>query len=479
MGGWCLAAALVVAAAFSVQVTGALEVQGNLGALHAPAGGGQPRTRLVPEEEADRPIDRERASARNEVSVAVDPRRPGVVVAAMHDFAENSGSGPAVVSYRSRDGGRTYERTGVFRPQVAGSWTADPSVAFDGRSRVYLAFLQGAIRDAEGNYRGGGLYVARSSNGGVTWERPTLAAPSVEQGLCVGPDKPYIAVGPGARGGRPASAIYLSWHEFKSSDPDACEDFAGGTVVKVARSFDGGRTFSRGVALSTVNEQAFGSMPSLRSDGTLTVSFILPGGSGCSTGGDMSVRIANAISRDSGRTFSRHIVADTCAANPVANGAVLAANSVPTADVSPQGELALVWTAGEGPSDNHIEVHVEDADGRARQLPPIGSGPLSATLQQWPAYGPNGTLHVMYLAASPGGTYDIYVTSYRDDAWSEPQRLTSRSSLGAGAYPGFGLGHYPGFDIGPDGVGHAMWTDARHHPAIYTHDVWTRSVSLR
>ena len=426
----------------------------------------------------DRPVDEERASSRNEVSVAAHPSKPKVVLAAMHDFAENnSAQGPAVVVYLSRDGGDTYERTAVFAPFVSEVWTADPSVAFDNRGRAYIAFLQGVTQDSQGTYKGGGLFVARSDDGGRTWGKPRLAAPSVDQGHCGGPDKPFLGVGPARTG---PDVLYLSWQEHQSSDPSSCQDFGAGTIVKVARSLDGGRSFSSALSLSALKEQAFGSMPRVDVAGRARVSFLVPGGSGCPDNPNFSVQMVLATSRDEGRSFSRSVVDETCSVGVGSNGAALAANSIPLLDVSSSGKLAMVWGAGEGDSDNRLEVAVSANGGVSwKKLPDIGSGPAVATLQAWPAFGPDGRLHVMYLGAAPGGLYDAYVTSFAGRSWSEPVKLSSAPSIGTGVNAGFGLGHYQGFDVGVDGVGHAMWTDARGTPAMYHHDIWTRSVPLK
>lgn len=425
----------------------------------------------------DRPVDGDRASSRNEVSVAAHPRDPDVVVAAMHDFAENQSQGPGVVTYRSEDGGATYRRTGVFPPFVNGVWTADPSIAFDSGGRAYVAFLQGVIQNSQGTYQGGGLFVARSDDGGQTWGEPRLAVRSISQGVCAGPDKPFLGIGPGRSRG--SEALYLSWQEHQSSDPDACEDVSAGTIVKVARSTDGGLSFSKAVALSKLEESAFGSMPRVTKDGVVRISFLVPGGSGCPQNPNFSLQMVVATSRDQGRSFVRSVAGETCSVSLASNGAALGANSIPILDISPSGKLAMIWSAGESDADNRLEAVISDNGGRTwERLPDLGSGPVVATLQAWPAFGPDERLHVMYLGSLPGGLYDAYVTSFSGGAWSEPMKLTSQPSVGTGVNAGFGLGHYQGFDVGVDGTGHAMWTDARKAPAMYTVDVWTRSIPL-
>ncbi|MFN2525824.1 MAG: sialidase family protein [Actinomycetota bacterium] len=468
---------VVVCLLTSYQITvGRIPATNDLGVFTFPGEG--PNGELSQTTGNDHPVDPEGEPSKNEVSVAAHPNDPQVVLAAMHDFAENpGGQGPAVVAYRSIDGGATYERTGVFAPKIPGTWTADPSVAFDSDGVAYVGFLQGVVRESDGTYKGGGVYVVRSGDGGETWEKPRVAVPSVAQGVCAGPDKPYLGVGRGQRGRH--DTVYLSWHEHQSTDPESCRDFMAGPIVKVARSTNGGRSFAPPVAITNLQEHAFGAMPRVGPDGVLRVTFLLPGGSGCATNPDASVRIVVATSPDGGQSFSRSVISEPCVASDISNGAVGSANSIPILDISRSGKIAVVWAAGESETDNALEVVLSSNGGRDwHQLPPIAAGPVAAALQEWVAFGPDESLHVMYIAAAPGGSYDAYVTSLKNGSWSDPTRLTSQSSLGAGTYPGFGLGHYPGFDIGPDGRGHAMWTDARGAPAMYQQDVWTRSLRL-
>ena len=468
--------ALIICLVGSQQAAPSLYPKDDLGLFHPPTPPEASQIERALAGDGDGPIDPDNVSTRNEVSVAVHPHRPKVVVAAMHDFAENS-PGPAVVTYQSMDGGDSYRRTGLFRPYVGEAWTADPAVAFDSQGRAYVSFLQSAVRDSDGSYGGGGVYVARSDDGGGNWDEPRLAVASFEQDVCAGQDKTFIGVGPARRGNK--DVVYLSWQEYQTPEPDTCDDLSAGVVIKVAHSTDGGRSFSRPVALSTRKEHSFGSMPRVTPEGVVHVSFLLAAGSGCVSNPNATLRVVLATSRDGGRSFSRSTVDEICAADAIANGVMLGANSIPIIDIADDGTLAAVWTAGEGDGDTKLQVVVSENDGRSWQRrPDLAVGPTSTSLQEWLAFGPDGRLHVMYMAATPGGTYDTYVASTERGSWSEPRKLSSAPSLGLGAYPGFGLGHYPGFDVGSDGVGHAMWSDARGLPAMYTLDVWTRSLSL-
>lgn len=420
-----------------------------------------PATPLAPgpgamQADADHPVaGADRSSG--EASVVADPRRPGAAVVAFLEFASQN---PHIGVRRTTDGGRTWRETAQFASLHGDLWTADPSLAFAPDGTLYLAYLQGASHDPP---HGGGLYVARSGDGGATWSAPALAVPSMDQGVCSGPDKVMIAAGPGGR-------VHVSYQDHTDS-PEAGCDGDGPTVVRVASSRDGGRSFDSPVALSTDADNAFGSMPRVLANGTLLVSHLAFDGLG------LTQKVAR--STDGGRTFERIHVADVATPAAAAGGAPLAANAIPTLSTDRDGRVAMAWVANEGPTgeDNLVEVHVSEEAGRSwKALPPVAIG-LPIALQQWLAHGPDGRLHLFFYGAMPSGLYDAYLTSFDGRAWSEPLKLSSRPSSGAVGY-GFGIGHYPGLDVGPDGMAYPMWSDARDRPAMYSFYLWTRSVHV-
>lgn len=407
----------------------------------------------VAEDPVDHPVAGQSASS-GEAQVVADPSRPQTAVTAFLDFRGN----PMIGVRRTTDGGREWKETGTFEPPNTDLWTADPSLAFAPDGTLFLGYLQGATR--EGTPRGGGLFVARSEDGGATWQTPVLAVPSLDQGVCSGPDKSMIAAGPGGR-------VHISYHDH-TDGPEAGCDGDGPTIVRIASSSDGGRTFRAPVALTTAEEDTFGSMPRVLPDGTLLVSHLGFPGNG----------VAQYVERsfDDGRSFKRVHVADTVAPTTVAGGAPLAANAISSLSTDPDGRVAMAWVAGEPyRDDNHVEVHVSGDGGESwRALPPVAAG-LPIALQQWLAHGPDGRLHLFFYGATPGGLYDAYLTSFDGRAWSPPARLSSASSSGAVGY-GFGIGHYPGLDVGPDGLAYPVWSDARDRPAAFAFYLWTRSV---
>jgi hypothetical protein len=141
----------------------------------------------------------------------------------IHQVAETSG----VYIARSTDQGRTFSKNILIARHICPC--CRPSIGFVG-DRIVVGFRMvesGDIRD---------MHVAMSSDKGRTWSAPTLVARDgwkINGCPHVGPS--IAAVG---------STLYVAWMTAAS----------GEAVINVARSTDGGKTFStvRGVSATTV-----------------------------------------------------------------------------------------------------------------------------------------------------------------------------------------------------------------------------------
>jgi hypothetical protein len=105
--------------------------------------------------------------------LAIDPRRPEVVVAVFQLGRFPDGGASAIGFAASRDAGRTWT-SGVLpglTQVLGGSFlrVSDPSVAFDLDGSAYASSI--VIRGTDG---GQGIAVNRSDDGGRTWRRPVL-----------------------------------------------------------------------------------------------------------------------------------------------------------------------------------------------------------------------------------------------------------------------------------------------------------------
>ncbi|HET7292073.1 MAG TPA: hypothetical protein VFM88_06595 [Vicinamibacteria bacterium] len=218
--------------------------------------------------------------SQGEVSIAVDRMDPRRLAAA----AMNVEAGP-LLTMASEDGGDTWRR--ALLPMAPGATLhADPMVAFDSRGVAFLANIP--VGPANTPL---GIEVARSADGGFTWEPALRISKATDRD-----DKVALAVDD-----EPASAfrdrVYVAWKwpgggSFLSYSPDGGRSFtrprladvatvsgldlavsADGTLylaandgpghaLKVLRSTDGGASFAPPVAVARVRAQWYTSQPS-------------------------------------------------------------------------------------------------------------------------------------------------------------------------------------------------------------------------
>jgi hypothetical protein len=274
----------------------------------------------------------------SEPHIAVTPGRPRVLVAVAQ-------TNRAVVAWRSTDGGRRWTVGTPLRgvDGTDGYAGGDPVIALD---RGGLAALAAVALDRRGRctlLNRTGSY--RSLNGGQSFQRmqppmppaalprhffgvPPLPQCPIPPGLThvVTIDKPWVAID--ATHGRFAGSAYLTW-----SRNDQHLDGSVFTTLFLARSRDGGRTYSKPVAIAPRAQRPpeieHYSQVAVRPDGTVDVVW--------NDLWDGKPAVVHAASHDGGVTFS--------ATRPV----VVLAGRTPlgltsSLAVSPSGSLAVCWS---------------------------------------------------------------------------------------------------------------------------------------
>jgi hypothetical protein len=225
-------------------------------------------------------------------AVTADPRRPGWAYEVWDvRTGPEDDTGSAWFS-RSSDGGRTWSPQQLLYDPAKEHVAPFVNTIAVLPHRVLLDVMQ--VGDSASNTSD--VMAARSGDGGRTWSRPALIAhasgnSAVDQDtgtvLTGGVNVP-VTVGPD---GVPA----VAWNDIASPDSSR---------ILAARSSDGGRSWSRPVAVSEVPGQAVQASIAAAGDGTLGVTWYDdrrdPGGSAA-----WEFDVWFAFSRDGGRSWRR------------------------------------------------------------------------------------------------------------------------------------------------------------------------------
>lgn len=372
----------------------------------------------------------------DETSVAIDPTRPGTVLAAYQV--------PATVA-RSTDGGEHWSSRALpetDRYQLSG----DPAVTFDAQGHayaLYIAFDRPDDYDTLGAAaHRNGIFLNRSDDGGRTWwPHPVAVIRQREAPGIPFEDKPMMTTDPG----RPGS-VYVAWTEFRRHE----------SVILFARSRDGGRSFSRPLEISgrpgspkdSVGADE-GTDLAVGPDGTLYVVW------SDSTG----IRLDR--STDGGASFGPDILVATTPDIVFGVPGVERANGYPSLEVDRRtGRLYVAWVDGRL---GHTAVLLSTSDdGGAHWSPPrpidgSSPGPGADRFFAWISADPvTGLLAAGYYRRLESGRL-VYELAWSRDGGARFQRRTW--SAGSFEPGGQFLGDYTGV-AAYGGRVFAAWTEA-------------------
>jgi hypothetical protein len=409
---------------------------------------------------------------RAEPAVTVDPRDPNRVVVGMNDYEPTPS--PRANLYTSLDGGRSFRGPVMWPLDQGATFSGDPSLAADPQGRTYFSFAEYAPAGTRG---AGGIYVARSPDGGRTWS-PNLTRVATDNlqlsnGRCDFNDKDEITVD-GRRGD-----VFVAWTNYDYDGSADCGD--GLAPAMVARSTDHGRHFRTSVA-SGPDEASTGAMPRVGPDGTVYVAYTSYSYSAlCPYELSYGVQIVVARSTDHGRHFKR-ADATPLVCKPYQPSLTLGSYrtyTFPSFEVAPDGTLVLATVVQ---NNQHSELLVVRSRDHGQSWQDVATPTMSAAAQyQMPrlARGPGNLLALTYIEQLPGGLYSCVIATTRNNAtgWSSPVTVSTEESFGTNPnFQGGYDGDYIGLAIGTDLVAHPAWTDVRS--AYANEDIWTRRVPI-
>ncbi len=411
-------------------------------------------------------------------------------------------------TYFSNDGGASWCCTssdpahlGTLIPGVTrlagGQYDAggDPALAFDSRGTVYYAGL-GFNRDSAPNT----VTVNRGTfdaAGQLGWSAPTFINPTTSPSIFN--DKEWIAAD-----SHPSSPyrdrVYVTWTRFV---------FSAGTGAYVqspiffASSSDGGRTFTAPTSIVGNVKYDQGSRPVVGPDGSLYVFF---------EGATRKAALDSTYvvkSTDGGASWGKPVAISTLHDTAGLHDASFRMNSFPAAAAAPNGDLYATWTTMTGGAST--AVYSMSSDGGSTWTAPARVFPAaSRTAEGYPVSQPGGgtllapsstgPVEDAFPAVGVGLDGHVYFGAYRGDVVSPwqtcaagpppPVGRISCDTLGdyinntrldyvvtdlsttqaVSTHPintrnGFGggfIGDYTDLAVGSNGQFHALWTDTNN-----------------
>jgi len=254
-------------------------------------------------------------------------------------------------TYFSNDGGATWnggpstdpQHLGTLIPGVTrltgGQYDAggDPALAFDSQGNVYYAGLgfnrtspPNTVAVNKGTFNGSGQ---------LTWGPPVFINPTTSPSTLN--DKEWIAADWHASSPF-RDRVYVSWTRYIFNAHNGA--FVQAPIFFVY-STDGGQTFSTPTNISGNVLYDQGSRPVVGYDGTLYVFF---------EGSTRLATLSSTYmvkSTDGGKTFGKPVAVSTLADIVSPANTVFRVNSFPAADIAPNGDLYAAWST-EVPNDN-------------------------------------------------------------------------------------------------------------------------------
>ena len=425
-----------------------------------------------------------------EPCIAVNPANPDNLIMALDDY---NFYGDAV--YVSMDGGVSWKGPIAMKVLIGDEWGGNPALAFDRKGNAYFAQMSIGYRwvqvfDKAFTVEIASIALYRSSDGGLTWSDPTVAVKgtvyvsSAEKTLTLTfIDRPWMTIGLDPKD-PVRDNVYLTYTEFAMHYPIIEEyPYLGSpeieVTIKLARSTDGGLTFSSPVAVSPTykyylgGEQSRivqGSQSAVAPDGTLYVTYY-----DSLDDGPWNGLFAPTVtwSKDGGLTFSKPVTIDfkhefDYWLPPTLFRAWTSMS--PRIAVGPEGNVYVVFAANplwsEDPDDSDIFFSRSIDGGRSWSKPVRINDDLTKRDQFFPSIGVsrNGTVHVAFADRRDDPVdvrYNIYYTRSNDhgETWLPNSRVSDYPSNPNFGIPFF-LGDYFSIAVSDEDV-YIAWTDTR------------------
>jgi hypothetical protein len=392
-----------------------------------------------------------------------------VAIVAYNDSGDFVISGSFTGYSRSANAGETFVDMGPIPPSPMGLLLGDPSAAANRAGHFFVASLAFDLSQPPGFEQT--IAISRSTDTGLTFAPPVYIPGAALQPFGF-PDKEMLTVD-NTRGWFDGN-IYVTYTAF--------QPLGGPTVgapIAFSRSTDRGLSFSRPIPISNPGELNQGSEPAVARDGTIYVAWyrFAPG----------PPAILVARSTDGGLSFSPPVVA--APVSPIGFGAGtfggnlkgnFRVNMFPRIDVSAEAVL-VVFNSNPAAAEDGADVYiVRSTDRGATWTPPLRlNNDRSSADQFFPdvAVTQNGEVRVIWYDTRNSRSItdvmiDVYSAMSRDGGktFGPNERITDQSFPPAVGYDPVTSRTYMGdyidikTSLGPAGIGNNMlldWGDNR------------------
>jgi hypothetical protein len=446
----------------------------------------------------------------NESTVAVNPTNPSIAAAGANDEIQEPDCTPATGGSSSCPFSPTVDTMGVYITTNGGStWTqqildafpatpfttdGDPALAwgpkptgsafsFASGARLYAATLLGSPAFGPAKEQIGLFF---SDNNGTSWTGPIVISTadnpvSFNDKIAIATDTNPLSPNFGN--------LYVSWTLFTGNPTlnfGEAPVFSPEPIV-VARSTDGGSTFSKPLRLTNAANNGFvggrqGSTPEVAPNGDVYVFW--------DGAIDRQSAVMGARSTDGGRTFAKQFPVSLKNDNPSPlPGASFRDNSFPSADIGSDGKLYVVWTDY---TIGHGVVKLATSTNNGGSWSTSTAANVASRSAFYPAVTVNGSnvfIGFNALDDVPAGTapgagvvfYDAYyvLSSNGGTSFGAPVKINATHSdpdaSSTNGLTGQFLGDYNGADVGSDGTFWFTWTDTRNGSTCSAIDSWRAS----
>ena len=341
----------------------------------------------------------------NEEQIVMNPNDTTNLVAVWRDFRV----GYRQVAYAySFDGGLTWGQDLFVEPEYI--WDSDPGITVDTAGNFYAVILS-FNSTSEPN----GLFVYKSTDGGVTWSDPVTVINGVPG---VFEDKELIACD--RSGGPYTDNLYVAWTRFYS------------TQILMCRSTDEGNSFVGPVTISDMNGVQW-PVPCVGPNSEVYVAWVQysPGA------------IRFDCSTDGGETFGTDItIQNVSFVSGYIYGDIMVF-SFPAIDVDITGGpyngniyvAYMDYASGNTDTDIYFTCSTDGGNSWSQKIR-INDDPLNNGCDQfhpWLFVAPDGNIIVVFLDRrldSGNLLMDLYMTTSTDggNSWSSNERITTVSS---------------------------------------------------